>query len=78
MQANAHKLPAIKNISTFMIFDDLQAEENDCSVTDAAPDDHRPPSPFLIIADKLVSGPVILNVGGKKYETTSLLIKHIN
>ena len=26
----------------------------------------RPPSPFLIIADKMVSGPVILNVGGKK------------
>ena len=28
--------------------------------------DERPPSPFLIIADKMVSGPVILNVGGKK------------
>jgi hypothetical protein len=25
-----------------------------------------PPSPFLIIASKLVKGPVILNVGGKK------------
>ena len=68
----------METISNFMIHDDLQAEERDCSVTDAAPGDHRPPSPFLIIADKLVSGPVILNVGGKKYETTSLLIKHIN
>ena len=29
-------------------------------------ENERPPSPFLIIADKMVSGPVILNVGGKK------------
>jgi len=32
------------------------------------PDIGRPPSPFLIIADKMISGPVILNVGGKKHE----------
>ena len=34
----------------------------------------RPPSPFLIIADKMVSGPVILNVGGKKYELVLVLV----
>ena len=26
----------------------------------------RPPSPFLIVANKILKGPVILNVGGKK------------
>jgi len=28
----------------------------------------RPPSPFLIIANKVMKGPVILNIGGKKHE----------
>ncbi|XP_023326887.1 potassium voltage-gated channel protein Shab [Eurytemora carolleeae] len=28
----------------------------------------RPPSPFLIVANKILKGPVILNVGGKKHE----------
>ena len=27
----------------------------------------RPPSPFLIIANKILKGPVILNIGGKKW-----------
>ena len=26
----------------------------------------HPPSPFLIVANKILKGPVILNVGGKK------------
>ena len=29
---------------------------------------HHPPSPFLIVANKLMGGPVILNVGGKRHE----------
>ena len=29
---------------------------------------HHPPSPFLIVANKLLGGPVILNVGGKRHE----------
>ena len=41
---------------------------------DRAEDRARPPSPFLIIADKMVSGPVILNVGGKKYEQVLVLV----
>ena len=28
----------------------------------------HPPSPFLIVANKLMGGPVILNVGGKRHE----------
>lgn len=28
----------------------------------------HPPSPFLIVANKVLKGPVILNVGGKKHE----------
>jgi len=28
----------------------------------------HPPSPFLIVANKILKGPVILNVGGKKHE----------
>ena len=28
----------------------------------------HPPSPFLIIANKISKGPVILNVGGKRHE----------
>ena len=32
----------------------------------------RPPSPFLIIADKMLCGPVILNVGGKKWASEHL------
>jgi len=28
----------------------------------------RPPSPFIIIANKILTGPVILNIGGKKHE----------
>ena len=28
----------------------------------------NPPSPFLIVANKFMGGPVILNVGGKRHE----------
>ena len=28
----------------------------------------HPPSPFLIVANKISKGPVILNVGGKRHE----------
>ena len=30
------------------------------------PAQNRTPSPFIIIANKFLSGPVILNIGGKK------------
>ena len=29
----------------------------------------HPPSPFLIVANKFMGGPVILNVGGKRFAT---------
>ena len=29
---------------------------------------HHPPSPFLIVANKISKGPVILNVSGKRHE----------
>ena len=30
----------------------------------------HPPSPFLIVANKISKGPVILNVGGKRHEVS--------
>ena len=32
----------------------------------------QPPSPFLIIANKILKGPVILNIGGKKWALGTL------
>ena len=33
---------------------------------------HPPPSPFLIVANKINKGPVILNVGGKRHEVITI------
>jgi hypothetical protein len=42
----------------------FQEEEEEAAVGELGP--CSPPSPFLISANKLLKGPVILNVGGKK------------
>ena len=41
-------------------------KEDDLTPTPEGP--LHPPSPFLIVANKLMGGPVILNVGGKRHE----------
>ena len=41
-------------------------KEDELSPTPEGP--LHPPSPFLIVANKLLGGPVILNVGGKRHE----------
>ena len=33
------------------------------------------PSPFLIIANKISKGPVILNVGGKRHEVVMMIVR---
>ena len=33
------------------------------------------PSPFLIIANKISKGPVILNVGGKRHEVVLMIVR---
>ena len=38
----------------------------------------HPPSPFLIIANKISKGPVILNVGGKRHEVGMVTLGWIN
>mgnify|MGYP006975636292 CR=1 FL=1 len=50
------------------LFPQIGSRDSVCAIQDDITDVlDRPPSPFLIIADKMVSGPVILNVGGKKW-----------
>ena len=44
----------------------FQIKDEDLSPTPEGP--LHPPSPFLIVANKLLGGPVILNVGGKRHE----------
>ena len=44
----------------------LQIKDEDLTPTPEGP--LHPPSPFLIVANKLMGGPVILNVGGKRHE----------
>ena len=44
----------------------LQIKDDDLTLTPEGP--LHPPSPFLIVANKLMGGPVILNVGGKRHE----------
>ena len=44
----------------------FQMKDEDLTPTPEGP--LQPPSPFLIVANKLLGGPVILNVGGKRHE----------
>ena len=45
-------------------FQDFNEDESHLGLGPGCP--IRPPSPFLIIANKILKGPVILNIGGKK------------
>ena len=56
----------IINFLLFQLWRDPQEEPHKETAVTHLHSNARAPSPFIIIANKLLTGPVILNIGGKK------------